>query len=113
MNATERNALQAALDHLDKGDWDSAHKIVQNDESQTGCWIHGIVHVMEGDHNNARYWYERAKRTFSDDVAPLWPLEIPPPVAGSKSLRGRRQGCLDCYSESLAIARRLAACFKR
>ena len=44
---------------------------------------------------------------------PRWPLEIPPPVAGSNSSRGRRQECVDCYSESLAFARRLAACFKR
>jgi hypothetical protein len=44
---------------------------------------------------------------------PRWPLEIPPPVAGSKSPRGGRQECVDCYSESLVFARRLAACFKR
>ena len=61
--------LNAALGHLEDGDWNAAHKIVQSDETELGCWIHGIVHVMEGDHNNARYWYERAKRTFSDDVA--------------------------------------------
>jgi hypothetical protein len=63
------NALQSALAHLAKGDWKAAHKIVQSDESPTGCWIHGIVHVMEGDLDNARYWYGRAKRTFSDDAA--------------------------------------------
>jgi len=63
------NALQSALVQLAKGDWDAAHKIVQSDESPTGCWIHGIVHVMEGDLENARYWYGRAKRTFSDDAA--------------------------------------------
>ena len=61
--------LQTALDHLDKGDWDAAHKIVQSDDSLEGCWVHGIVHVMEGDLDNARYWYGRAKRAFSQDVA--------------------------------------------
>ena len=45
----KQKSLQDALDHLDNGDWDAAHKIVQSDESPTGCWIHGIVHVMEGD----------------------------------------------------------------
>ena len=63
---SERNALKIALDHLAKGDWDAAHKIVQSDESATVCWIHGIVHVMEGDPDNARYWYGRA---FSADAA--------------------------------------------
>ena len=31
-------------------------------------WLHGIVHVLEGDLDNARYWYKRAKRTFSPDA---------------------------------------------
>lgn len=60
--------LQTALNHLDKGDWEAAHKIVQSDDSPEGCWVHGIVHVMEGDLDNARYWYGRAKRAFSEDV---------------------------------------------
>lgn len=60
-------ALQTALDHLDKGEWEAAHKIVQSDESAEGCWVHGIVHVMEGDLDNARYWYGRAGRAFSTD----------------------------------------------
>jgi hypothetical protein len=69
MSASKPKALRDALDHLDKGDWDAAHKIVQSDESLTGCWVHGIVHVMEGDLDNARYWYGRAKRVFSDNTA--------------------------------------------
>ena len=66
---SERNALKIALDHLDNGDWDAAHKILQSDESATGCWVHGIVHVMEGDLDNARYWYGRAGQAFSADAA--------------------------------------------
>ena len=69
MSAGQRAALHVALDRLEKGDWDAAHRIVQRDESATGCWIHGIVHVMEGDLDNARYWYQRAERAFSDDAA--------------------------------------------
>jgi hypothetical protein len=65
---TTGNALHKALDHLAQGDWTAAHKIVQGDESREGCWIHGIVHVMEGDLANARYWYGRAGRAFADDV---------------------------------------------
>ena len=64
----KRKSLHIALDHLDKGDWDTAHKIVQSDDTLAGCWVHGIVHVMEGDLDNARYWYKRAERAFSDDT---------------------------------------------
>lgn len=66
---SKRKSLQTALAHMDKGDWESAHKIVQSDESLAGCWVHAIVHVMEGDLANARYWYGRAERAFSEDAA--------------------------------------------
>ncbi len=56
--------LMQAADFLATGDWQRAHAIAQRDESQTGCWIHGIVHVLEGDLDNARYWYRRAGREF-------------------------------------------------
>ena len=58
--------LTNAIDCLAQGDWQSAHAIAQEDESKTGCWIHGVVHVLEGDLDNARYWYRRAGRTFPE-----------------------------------------------
>jgi hypothetical protein len=57
-------AIGTAVRHLRKGDWSKAHTLVQNDESELGCWAHGIVHLMEGDLGNARYWYRRAHRAF-------------------------------------------------
>jgi len=57
--------LTKALGHLETGDWQAAHEIVQRDEeSPLACWAHGIVHMMEGDLPNARYWYGQAKRSF-------------------------------------------------
>jgi hypothetical protein len=57
--------LGKALDLLRQGDWQAAHVIVQRDEkSPLSCWAHGIVHLMEGDVSNARYWYREAKRAF-------------------------------------------------
>jgi hypothetical protein len=57
--------FRSVLAHLERGDWQAAHKIVQEDEeSELSCWAHGIVHVMEGDLPNARYWYRAAKREF-------------------------------------------------
>ena len=56
--------LNSAIRHLQRGDWEKAHAIVQNDNSDMGCWAHGIVHMLEGDMGNARYWYRRAGRSF-------------------------------------------------
>ena len=62
--------LREALAALQKGDWQAAHAIVQADEdSRLACWAHGIVHLMEGDMANARYWYRKAGRSFAKDVA--------------------------------------------
>ena len=62
--------LRSAVEHLERGDWHAAHKIVQKDEeSPLSCWAHGIVHVMEGDLPNAHYWYGQAKRVFPKDYS--------------------------------------------
>ena len=59
--------LAKAIKLLEKGDWQGAHAIVQQDEkSALACWAHGIVHVMEGDLPNARYWYRAAARPFRE-----------------------------------------------
>jgi hypothetical protein len=74
----KQEELLAALEFLQKGDWQGAHEIVQKDEeSALACWAHGIVHLMEGDTSNARYWYRAAKRAFprnpsvKDEIAAL------------------------------------------
>ena len=59
--------LGTAIRHLKHGDWQKAHAVVQADESTFGCWAHGIVHMMEGDYGNARYWYRRAHRSYPAD----------------------------------------------
>src|SRR6476619_565317 len=43
-----------------KGDWDKAHKIVQDDGSADAAWVHAYLHRVEGDLPNARYWYRTA-----------------------------------------------------
>jgi hypothetical protein len=63
--ALPRNELETALAHLERMDWQAAHQIVQQDEqSPLACWLHGIVHLIEGDEPNARYWYRAARRAF-------------------------------------------------
>jgi len=56
--------LLRALDLLESGDWNGAHAIAQVDLSDLGSWCHGIVHMLEPDEGNSRYWYRRADRTF-------------------------------------------------
>ena len=71
--------LRSAVEHLERGDWQAAHEIVQKDEeSALSCWAHGIVHVMEDDLPNARYWYVLAKRAFPKDYS------IPTEIAALK-----------------------------
>ena len=56
--------LSRALDHLAAGQWQAAHEIVQSDKSTLAAWLHGIVHILEGDLENAKGWYRRAERPF-------------------------------------------------
>lgn len=58
--------LSRAIDLLAAGDWQPAHEIVQKEKSTLAAWLHGIVHILEGDLRNAKGWYERAERQFPD-----------------------------------------------
>ena len=62
------SSLAQAIELLENGDWQAAHRIVQRDDSALASWAHGIVHLMEGDHSNADYWYGRAGREVPDNV---------------------------------------------
>src|SRR5262245_39533129 len=60
----QTEALARALEHLDAAAWQPAHEIVQAHESTLAAWLHGIVHTIEGDLDNAQYWYRKAGRQF-------------------------------------------------
>jgi hypothetical protein len=51
-----------SLWHDAKGDWATAHRIVMNAHSAAAAWVHAYLHRKEGDLDNARYWYRKAKR---------------------------------------------------
>jgi hypothetical protein len=56
----EKDHLQA-VDLALAGNWEAAHKIVQQHETDpTAAWIHAVLHKIEGDPGNSRYWYRRA-----------------------------------------------------
>ncbi len=58
------NILSQVLVHLRAGRWTEAHNLVQSDASQLGAWLHGILHIQEGDLEDAEYWYGKADRHF-------------------------------------------------
>ena len=41
------------------GDWDNAHNIAQDYSDTTANWIHAVLHKIEGDQWNSKYWYAK------------------------------------------------------
>jgi hypothetical protein len=60
--APQFDAPLAALWWAAKGQWDEAHKIVQDEASADAAWVHAYLHRVEGDLGNAGYWYRRADK---------------------------------------------------
>ena len=52
----------AALWWAHNGKWDEAHQIVMDEADKDCAWVHAHLHRVEGDLENARYWYRRARR---------------------------------------------------
>jgi len=59
--------LVEAIDAVLAGDWHRAHEIVQRDEDDPlACWIHAVLHKIEGDASNSRYWYARTRHRYEE-----------------------------------------------
>ena len=58
----------AALWWAAKGDWDAAHRIVQDESSREAAWVHAYLHRVEGDLGNASYWYRQAGQPVAKDA---------------------------------------------
>ena len=68
MNAELIRAIELALENQ----WDAAHQIVQQyDSDRTASWIHAVLHKIEGDRSNSFYWYSRAGKAAFADREPL------------------------------------------
>jgi hypothetical protein len=57
----------AALWWSAKGQWDDAHKIVQDESDANSAWVHAYLHRVEGDLGNAGYWYRQAGQPVAKD----------------------------------------------
>lgn len=56
------SATLAALWWAGKGEWDRAHALVQEEPGADAAWVHAYLHRVEGDAENAAYWYQQARR---------------------------------------------------
>jgi hypothetical protein len=56
------SAALRALWWAANNDWDKAHRIVMNEDSRDCAWVHAYLHRVEGDLDNAGYWYRQAHR---------------------------------------------------
>ena len=60
-------AVECAL----SGDWESAHELAQRHEGDaTADWLHAVLHKIEGNGENSRYWYARVAHTFEEYADP-------------------------------------------
>ena len=80
---TREDRLVEAIDLLARGAWEEAHAIVQSDKSAEAAWLHGIVHTIEGDLENAEHWYRKAKRPFRG------PDAVQAEIAAAREHQGR------------------------
>lgn len=69
-NALMKSAIEAAL----AGEWEPSHQIVQQFGDSTACWIHAVLHKIEGDASNSRYWYARTGVDYEDYPDPAQEL---------------------------------------
>ena len=66
LNITElKMAVQAALD----GDWHKSHNIAQDYSDNSANWIHAVLHKIEGDVWNSKYWYARTNGKMYEDFS--------------------------------------------
>ena len=65
--APDLTAPLAGLWWAAKGDWDRAHKIVQDEDDANSAWVHAYLHRVEGDLGNAGYWYRQADKPAATD----------------------------------------------
>lgn len=52
-----------------RGDWHTAHEIVQALDDATAARIHAYLHRKEGDDWNSRYWHGRAGSVFPKGIS--------------------------------------------
>lgn len=87
-------ALQA-LYYEQRGDFQTAHLMVQNASDRDSAWVHAYLHRKENDLNNARFWYKRSGKTeFTGPLQQEWE-EITLQLLKTSVPEPRTVSCLD------------------
>ena len=84
--APNLEAPLAALWWAAKGDWNQAHKIVQDEDDADAAWVHAYLHRVEGDLGNAGYWYRQAGQPVAkDSLESEWERIVSALIEGGKA----------------------------
>lgn len=62
-----KDDIVGAVDTALAGEWDEAHAVTQRHEGdEIADWLHAVLHKIEGDADNSRYWYRRVAHEYED-----------------------------------------------
>jgi hypothetical protein len=80
------DAPLAALWWAAKGNWDKAHKLVQDEDTREAAWVHAYLHRVEGDLGNAAYWYRKAHKPVArESLDAEWEQMVSALLGGGKA----------------------------
>ena len=75
--AGRQEELIRAVDLAATENWAEAHDIAQRHEGDARAdWLHAVLHKLEGDAGNSRYWYSRTPHTFEEFDDPSAELAV-------------------------------------
>ena len=74
----------AALWWAAKGDWQKAHGIVMGEAGGDAAWVHAYLHRLEGDGDNAAYWYRQARRPVATGAHDASGTQSPPRCSATR-----------------------------
>jgi len=67
---TQLEELKQATHLAMAGQWDAAHNIAQASGHPVANWIHAVLHKIEPDEGNSRYWYARTTHRYEEYETP-------------------------------------------
>lgn len=67
---TQLEELKQATRLAMAGQWDAAHNIAQASGHPIAHWIHAVLHKIEPDEGNSRYWYARTGHHYEEYATP-------------------------------------------
>jgi len=69
---------------LQAGEFERSHSIVQAMSGSDAAYVHGMIHRVEGDFWNAKYWFRRSKKHPAFLGTPIDPFSITDMVEETK-----------------------------